>query len=153
MKIFESSIVPYSGNSFLSFDMLYDDVKRFLKDNKIQYQVDVLPNKGCTPEVPWTIIRVQKIISIYFAYNKMFKIEFDEGYTGKLKNGIYIGMPIEEALSIDPTLAYNEEEEDYGSEEGYWMEDNLKTEKVMSITIFIKELLDDDLFFTYEWAK
>ena len=80
-------------------------------------------------------------------------IEFDEGYTGKLKNGIYIGMPIEEALSIDPTLAYNEEEEDYGSEEGYWMEDNLETEKVMSITIFIKELLDDDLFFTYEWAK
>ena len=61
--------------------------------------------------------------------------------------------PIEEALSIDPTLAYNEEEEDYGSEEGYWMEDNLETEKVMSITIFIKELLDDDLFFTYEWAK
>ena len=153
MKMIESNIIPFSGNTYLSFDMSYDDVKRLLKDNNIKYKVDVLPNKGCTPEVPWTIIRVQNVISIYFAFNKMFKIEFDEGYTGKLENGIYIGMPIEDALSIDPTLAYNDEEEDYGSEEGYWLEDNLETNTVMSITIFIKELLDEDLFFTYEWAR
>lgn len=153
MSIFESSIIPFIGNSYLSFDMLYDDVKKLLKDNNIKYQVDVLPNKGCTPEVPWTIIRVQNIISIYVAYNKMFKIEFNEGYTGKLNNGIYIGMPMEEALSLDSTLTFNDDEEDFESEEGYWLEDKLETNTVMSITVFIKELLDEDIFFLYEWAR
>ena len=75
MNIFESNIVPFSGNSYLSFDMLYDDVKRLLKDNNIKYQVDVLPNKGCTLDVPWTIIRVQNIISIYFALTRYSKTQ------------------------------------------------------------------------------
>ena len=76
-----------------------------------------------------------------------------DNYIGKLFNGIFIGMSMEEAVATDSTLKYNDEEEDYASDEGYWIEDNLDTNEVSRITIFIKELLDEDVFFTYNWAK
>lgn len=41
--------------------------------------------------------------------------------------------------------------EDWSSENGYWLEDSLDTKQVISITIFIQALLDDDLFEKYAW--
>ena len=35
---------------------------------------------------------------------------------------------------------------------GYWLEDNINDNSVMSISIFIKEAIDDDLFDKYEWG-
>lgn len=34
---------------------------------------------------------------------------------------------------------------------GYWLEDNINDNSVISISIFIKEAIDDDLFDKYEW--
>ena len=130
----------------------FQDTIGILKANNIQYKLDHWSNKGCTPEVPWDIIRTNGI-SFFFAKDKMFKIYFEEGFTDSLFNGIRIGMSMEEALSIDPSLSYDEWEENYSSEKGYWLEDNLENNTVMSITVFIKELEDDDTFFSYNWCK
>ena len=153
MSIFESTIKPYYGIDNISLDKSYDEVKQFLKNNNYKYHVDTYPNKGCIPEVAWKVIRIEGGINVYFALDKMFKIDFTDNYKGKLFNGLFIGMPMAEAVVTDSTLKYNDEEEDYASVEGYWVEDNLYTNKVMCITVFIKELLDEEVFFTYNWAK
>ena len=62
-------------------------------------------------------------------------------------------MTMEDAISFDPSLVYNDDEEDYESELGYWVEDDLDTNRIMRITIFIKEVLDEEVFFTYDWAQ
>lgn len=153
MSIFKKIIVPFTGTEDLSLDMTLDDTKQYLKDCEIKYRVDYVSNKGCTPEVPWNIIRIEDKISLYYANNKMFKIVFKEGYEGKTENGIYVGMPVSEAKTIDTSLKYDEENEDYASDLGYWIEDNLENGEISSITVFIKELLNEDVFFLYEWIK
>ena len=153
MNLIDSEIKPFYGIDDISFDMTYDDMKELLKANKIKYQVEIYPNKGCDPEVAWTLIRIDKGITVYFALNKMFKICFEESYKGKLANGIFIGMAMEDAISIDSSLEYNDDEEDYESELGYWVEDDLDTNRIMRITIFIKEVLDEEVFFTYDWTR
>ena len=131
--------------------MTYDETKQYLRDCGIKYRVDFVSNKGCTPEVPWSIIRIDEKISLYYAKNKMFKIVFKEGYEGKTVNGIFIGMSITDAETIDPSLKYDDENEDYTSDLGYWIDENPETSEVSNITVFIKELLNEDVFFLYEW--
>lgn len=60
-------------------------------------------------------------------------------------------MKMDEALKLDSTLKYDDWNEDFHSDKGYWIEDNLENNTVLSITIFIKEVLDEDLFYKYEW--
>ena len=133
--------------------MTYDELRGFLKANSIKHTVDTWSNKGCDPEVPWNIIRIGDDISVFFAMGRMFKICFKNKFTGSLKNGIHIGMTISEAKLIDDSLLFDEDEELYSSSAGYWLEDNIETQCVECITVFIKELLDDDLFFSYQWAE
>lgn len=60
-------------------------------------------------------------------------------------------MPLEEAMEIDQDLEWNDWDEDFQSPDGYWLEDELDNNTVISISIFIKEALDDDLFDNYKW--
>ena len=77
---------------------------------------------------------------------------FENSFSGSLVNGIKIGTPIEEAIIIDNTIKYDDWEEEYVSEKGYWLETDVETEEVISIAIFIKEVEDDDVFYSYEWC-
>ena len=55
------------------------------------------------------------------------------------------------AQEIDPSLVYEDFDEYYSSSLGYWIEDDVGSQKVISITIFIEALLDEDEFFNYNW--
>ena len=147
------SIIPFLGTDDVNLNQTYSEVKDYLKNENISFNVEIWENKGCTPEVPWKIIRVKELLSIFFVNDKMFKICFEEKYTGKLSNGIGIGTSIEEAKRIDSTIEYDEFEEYYSSEKGYWLEDELDSNTVTSITVFIKEALDDEEFYSYDWSK
>ena len=151
MNINTLSIIPYKGIGDICFNMSYCEVKDYLKKNGIQYTVDVKENKGCDPEVPWKIIRIGTDISIFFAKEKMFKICLEENYSGSLENGICIGTSMSKAQEIDPSLVYEDFDEYYSSSLGYWIEDDVGSQKVISITIFIEALLDEDEFFNYNW--
>lgn len=72
---------------------------------------------------------------------------------GGLNNGISIGILIDDAKKIDSKLSYNDDNEDYESENGYWVEVNPDTQTINLISIFIKEVLDEDIFFSYEWCE
>ena len=146
------TLVPYKGFEDLSFEMSYEDVRRTLRENKVKFITEHWPNKGCSPEVAWDIIRVGEDISFFFAKGKMFKIYVENRFSGSLENGISLGMTIAEAQSIDPSIQYDDWEEEYTSSLGYWLEDDVESREIISITVFIKELENDEVFFRYEWC-
>ena len=82
----------------------------------------------------------------------MFKMYFENSYTGALINGIRLGMSIDDAKTVDSTIKYDDWEEEYVSENGYWLETDVETEAIISIAVFIKEVEDDDIFYSYQWC-
>lgn len=152
MSILNECIKPYYGIGNITFSMTYDETRAYLKESGIKYTVDFWENKGCDPEVPWKIIRIDNCISLFYAKGKMFKICLENNYSGLLENGIGIGMSMNEALEIDPSIVFEDDEEYYSSELGYWLEDDAESQTIICITIYIKEILDDDLFFSYQWV-
>lgn len=151
MKLLEQNAYPFVGLDEIKLLSSLDSVKDYLKKKGVKFTVEYQSNKGCEPEVPWTILHVDNSISLMFAKDKLWQIYLEEKYVGSLQNGIRIGMPLDEALKIDPSLKFNDWDEDFESLEGYRIEDNLDNNTVLSISIFIKEALDDEIFFRYEW--
>lgn len=144
-------IQPFTGVDNFTLLSSEKTVIGILGKNNISYVKEIWNNDECTVKVPWIIIRAENSMSFFFANDKLFKIHVSEGFVGSLPNGISIGTDIEDAKEIDPSLNYDDWNEDWSSDSGYWLEDSLDTNKVISITIFIKEILDDDLFEKYEW--
>ena len=151
MKILQEKLTPFAGLGEIKLMSSLDDIKKILKDNNVNFTIEYQSNKGCNPEVPWTMLHIENSITLSFAKNKLWEIYCEGDFSGELINGIKIGMPLDEALKIDPSLKFDDWNEEFESSEGYWIEDNLDDNTVMSITIFIKEVLDDDIFFRYEW--
>ncbi len=147
------TIIPYYGFDEIRFDISYTAVCEYLKAKKIKYRTEFWTNKGCTPEVPWDIIRIDNTVSLFFAKGKMFKMYFENNSDWRLDNGISIGMSIDDAEKIDPSLRYDDWEEEYVSDNGYWLEDNPETHRIIFISIFIKEVEDDDVFYNYKWCE
>lgn len=146
------NLKPYDGLGKIKLYSSYETCKEYLKVNKIPFIVEKLYEENDELSDKWKVIVIQECISLFFGNNnKLFKIYCVEGYEGSLPNGININTYLKEALLIDKTLCYNDDGEDYESNNGYWIEDNLDTGKLFSITIFIKELLDDEIFYQYKW--
>lgn len=155
MNILKSDLKPLRGVGDLELLTNYNDVKEYLENNGIAYSEEYRSHKGYTSEIPWKIIHISNCISIFFAYDKLWKFYLEEGFQGKLPNGIHIGMDINEAIKIDKTAKFDDWNEIYVSKEGYNFGDSLITGKVASITIAIPEALEEDSenFYSYEWAK
>ena len=151
MKLLKQKVTPFIGLDEIKLLSTLDEVKQYLKLNDVEYSTEYQSNKGCTPEVPWTILHIENSISLLFAKNKLWQIYLEEKYEGSLPNGIKIGMKMEEALKIDPSLKFDDWNEDFQSDYGYRLEDDLDNNAVLSIAVFIKEVLDDDVFNRYEW--
>lgn len=146
-----NTIIPFVGYGDFKLYQSLSDTKRIIKECGLKYRTEIWPNNDFTNPVPWTIIRIEEQISLFFANDKLFKIYVENGCTAKLPNGISLGMPLEEAMEIDQDLEWNDWDEDFQSPDGYWLEDELDNNTVISISIFIKEALDDDLFDNYKW--
>lgn len=146
------TLKPYWGFDNITFNKTFNEVCFLLKNYNKRYKTEHWPNKGCDPEVSWDIIRFDDRISLFFAKGKMFKMYFENTFDGKLFNGIKLGMTIDEAVKRDPSLRYDDWEEEYVSEQGYWLEDDPETNTVVSISIFIKEVENDEVFNSYRWC-
>ena len=44
-------------------------------------------------------------------------------------------------------------QEEYVSDYGYWPEDDPETHSIISISVFIREVENDDIFYSYEWCN
>ena len=150
--LFAESIVPYEGTTSIKLRMSISEVKNLLREEGIHFKEEIWSSQEETVPNPWNVIIISNTMSLFFAKNrKLFKIVFWQDYTGSLPNGIKTGLKTDDALKIDPSLAFDDWNEDYESSDGYWLEDDIENGCIMSISIFIKELLDDDLFDTCNW--
>ncbi len=148
----KEAIIPYVGTESIKLYQTIDTVKSFLQSAGISFREELWSAESETVPNPWTVLIVDGFISLFFAKNnKLFKMVFWEGYQGSLPNGISLGIPIEKAVVLDPSLSFDDWNEVYQSNNGYWLEDNIDTKTVMSISIFIEELLDDDSFDYCNW--
>ncbi len=128
------------------------EVKSVLQFSGILFREEIWSAESETIPNPWTVLVINNVMSLFFAKNgKLFKIVFWEGYQGSLPNGISLGIPIDEAKSLYSSISFDDWNEIYQSENGYWIEDNIDTKTVLSVSIFIKELLDDDNFDYCNW--
>lgn len=145
-------IVPYEGIESIKLYQNIDEVKSLLTNSSIQYREEIWQSESETIPNPWNVIIIDNCLSMFFAANKkLFKIVFWNDYNGSLPNGICTGMEINKAKVIDNSLEYNDWNEDYESKLGYWIEDDIETENIMSISIFIKEILDEESFDLCKW--
>lgn len=152
MKLIESTIVPYEGIGEIKLYSVLSKVKQYLDDNNIKFTSEIWKAEEETIPNPWTVLKIDNSIILYFAANdKLFKIYCTNDFKGSLTNGINLNTSIDDAKKIDNTLEYNDDGEDYESNNGYWVEDDLDNGKVLSITVFIKEILDDNEFDKLEW--
>lgn len=149
-KYLDCSIIPYKGIDSIEFGTKLEDIKIRLKKEQIPFVQTIDSNKGCVPEIPWIYITIENSITLCFVKGILFEIVVENNYKGKLLNGGHIGMQLVDLEGIDNSLKYNDEEEDYYSEKGYWILDDIETGRVLSITVFVPEINDDD-FFEYKW--
>lgn len=75
---------------------------------------------------------------------KLFKITALKNYTGKLFDVIYIGMPIDRVLEIEPSFEYDDFEEVYCSSKGIYIETDPVENTVLWISVYIKEIDNED---------
>ena len=149
----DKKITVYEGIDDIKLGDNYYSVIEKLKSHKIIYSSGINPNKGCTPEIAWTTIYIKNYMSLVFAKNILFEINFEEEFKGALDNGIKIGTLISEAEEIDTNLEYDEWNEVWQSKVGYFLYDTVEFKKVYAFTIGIKELFNDDEFDSYEWLS
>ena len=146
------AIIPFKGTESFALYQSLSVVRSFLSDAGIQYREEVWSSESETIPNPWTVLIIDDVISLFFAKNKkLFKVVFWKDYQGCLPNGIHTRMPLKEAQRIDPDLVFDDWNEDYESPLGYWLEDDIDTGVVDSISIFIQEVLDEDHFDYCEW--
>lgn len=75
---------------------------------------------------------------------KLFKITASKGYNGLLFDRIHIGMHIDEVLQIEPSFEYDDFEEVYVSPKGVFIETDPVEQTVLWISVYVKELDNDD---------
>ncbi|MBO4913314.1 MAG: hypothetical protein J5504_11360 [Butyrivibrio sp.] len=152
IELLNETIVPYVGTDTIKLGMSLQKVRAYLKNNKIPFNQTMDSNKDCTPPVPWIYITIEKSLSMSFVEGVLFEISFENEYTGKLPNGIGVGSDMEELEKKDPSLEYNDDDECFVSEDGYWIIDDIDTGKAQTITVFLREV-NSEGFFEYEWTK
>lgn len=150
-KYIKEMIIPYTGTESFEFGAKYSSVKNMIKAEHLSIKQSERSNKGCEIDWPWTILTVENSITLVFVKDILFEIVFVNSFEGKLPNGCCLGMSLNELKKLDNSLEYNDTEEDYYSNEGYWITVN-DVGNVDSITIYVKEIAEPE-FYKYEWLK
>ncbi|MBO2945201.1 hypothetical protein JJQ72_14580 [Paenibacillus sp. F411] len=137
MVLLNSAIVPWKEMGGIN---LYSHISEFYSTIIKLTDTDVLFGK--------TLVRYEIKDEVYLWFNlfngKLFKITALKNYTGKLFNEIQIGMSMEEVLKIEPSFEYDEFEEVYGSPKGIYIETEPIDNTVLWISIYIKEIDNED---------
>ena len=150
--IFTEKIIPYVGTESIALYRPLDEVRGILREAHVQFHEEIWSNKENSIPNPWTVLKIDDVMTLYFAKNnKLFKIMLWKDYQGCLPNGIHTRMPLQKAQQIDPDLVFDDWNEDFESPAGYWVEDDIDTGEIDNISIFIKEVLDEDHFDYCNW--
>lgn len=134
----EAPIIPWEGMGGIK---LYSTIKelRPLLENREDVKAVVYHNM-------WVKYTIKNIMELFFhlANGKLFKIVTLEGYKGKLFGKIGVRTKEKELLKIEPSFVYEDFEEVFESEKGVFLQTDPITQRATWITVYIKELFNDD---------
>lgn len=105
-------IRPFIGIGEYKLLSSQETIIEILEKNCVGHSIDVWDNEECDPPAKWTIINADNHLNFFFAKDKLFKVYINGQGDYCLENGIFVGMPMREALRIDPTLEFDDWNED-----------------------------------------
>lgn len=130
-------IVPFEG---------FGGIKLYSTRNELR---ELLEGEGVETEIinnAWIRYDIQNSVELFFHQknNKLFRITTLDNYRGKLFEKIGVGTTEKELLKIEPSFVYDDFEEIWESEKGVFIEMDAENNTVRWISIYIKELDDED---------
>jgi hypothetical protein len=136
-----ADIIPWESIGGIRLYSTIKELKNFLKDES-KIKTIVFHNL-------WIRYEVEDILDLFFLLTngKLFKITTLKNYKGKLFDKIYVGLPEDDLLKVEPSFVYDDFEEVYTSEtKGIFLETdpNPNGSTVRYITVYVKELFQDD---------
>lgn len=132
-----ASIVPFEG---------FGEIKLYSTRDELR---ELLENEGVKSEIihnDWIRYDIQGSVELFFHLknNKLFRITTLDNYQGKLFEKIGVGTTEEELVEVEPSFIYDDFEEAWESEKGVFVETDAETNTVRWISVYIKELDDED---------
>ena len=130
-------IVPFKG---------FGKIKLYSTRNQVQ---ELLEGKAVKSEIinnEWIRYDIQNSIELFFHLknNKLFRITTLDNYKGKLFGKIGVGTTEKELLEAEPSFVYDDFEEVWESKKGVFVEMDAETNTVRWISVYIKELNDEN---------
>ena len=134
-------IIPYEEMGGIKLYSTIDELSGILRGHE---KIDLTST--------WIRYDIDNIMSLFFhkKNNKLFKMTTMEGYCGKLFNRITVDTTEKEIITTDDSFQYDEFEEVWESDKGVFIETDPKSQKATWISIYIRELDNDD-FEKAEW--
>ena len=130
-------IVPFEGFGEIKLYSTREDLR------------ELLEKEGTTSKIifdDWIQYDVQDSVELLFHLknDKLFRITTLDNYQGKLFEKIGVGTTEKELLEVEPSFVYDDFEEVWESEKGILIETDAETNTVRWISVYIKELNDED---------
>jgi len=131
-------IIPWEGMGGIKLYSTIKELKEILED-RINVSGVLLNNM-------WVRYEVKDIMYLFFhlGNGKLFKITTLKNYKGKVFEKIGVGTLEKDLLKIEPSFVYDDFEEVYESQKGIFLETDPKSRSVTGISVYIKELDDED---------
>ena len=138
MKIdINAPIIPFKGLGGIELYSTKEELKDILS----------LPNVTSRNYFEDTIryeVKNESLLFFNTINNKLYKITATGTYKGKAFGKIGIGMTSKELLEAEPSFVYNDFEEVWISDKGIFIEMEPETNRVMWISVYVPELLNED---------
>lgn len=130
-------IIPFEG---------FGEIKLYSTRDELR---ELLEMEGVTSKIlfeDWIQYDIQNSLELLFHLknDKLFRITTLDNYKGKLFEKIGVGTTEEEMLKVEPSFVYDDFEEVWESEKGVFIEMDAETNTVRWISVYIKELDDED---------
>lgn len=130
-------IVPFEGFGEIKLYSTRDELHELLEKETVESEI--INND-------WIRYDIQNSVELFFHLknNKLFRITTLDNYQGKLFGKIGVGTTERELLEVEPSFVYDDFEEVWESEKGIFIETDAETNIVRWISVYIKELDDED---------
>lgn len=130
-------IVPFEGIGGIKLYSTRTELRELLEGEAVE--AEIINND-------WIRYDIQNSVELFFHLknNKLFRITTLDDYRGKLFEKIGVGTTEEELLKVEPSFGYDDFEEVWESEKGVFIEMDSETNTVRWISVYIRELDDND---------
>ncbi len=131
-------IIPWEGMGGIALYSTIKEMKELLENTQLV--------SGILLNNLWVRYEIKDAMYLFFhlVNGKLFKITTLDNYKGKLFGNIGVGTLESDLLKYEPTFSYDDFEEVYETPKGAFLETDPISKKITRISVYIKELDNDD---------